>query len=105
MSFSRTSLIRPLKRYYAVGLRLPRFEAVLYILFGAALIEKMLACGFALSGSAEPIGEFFSVIRQDFIDPERGFCNQTVKESTGVCGAFVVHDFQIHPAGRSINRY
>ncbi len=56
---------------------------MLYILFGAALIEKVLACGFALSGGAEPVGEFFSVIRQDFIDPERGFCNQTIKESTG----------------------
>ena len=51
---------------HAVGLRLPRFDqAVLYILFGAALIKKVLACGFALSGGAEPVGEFFSVIRQD----------------------------------------
>ena len=50
----------------------------------------MLARGFALESGAEPVGEFFSVIRQDFVNPERSFCNQTLKESTRVCGALVL---------------
>ena len=89
---------------HTVSLRMTRLdEPVVDPVVIADAIEAMTPGWIAFARSAAAIRKRLAVIRQDGWDFERRFIDETLENSAGIFGGFLVQDLHVNPPGGAIN--